>query len=84
MKEKKESRVWSFIFGMFIGWVVMSMVFLSTPKICDSPKYNEYTGYEMCSRDCGKYNSTALHTFSYIDSRWHCSCVSGGETALLW
>jgi hypothetical protein len=88
MKEKKESRVWSFIFGMFIGWAVMSMVFLSTPyppkTECNSQNYNEYTGYEMCQRNCEKYNSTALHTFSYIDNRWHCSCNSGNETALLW
>jgi len=86
MKEKKESKAWSFIFGMFIGWAVMSMVFLaSTQKIeSNSQNYNAYTGYEMCLRNCEKYNSTALHTFSYNDSRWHCSCISEEKIALLW
>lgn len=87
---ENERRIWHFLFGLFIGWAIMAImaaVFIgTTPETqqCPSQNYNEYTGYEMCQRNCGKYNSTSIHAWSWIDSKWHCSCVSGNETALLW
>ena len=82
MKDKdiklQQYRTMSVIFAIAV--IILSFIVLfSQPCVTDS--YNHYAGEWECVQNCGRLNSIALHTFSYDDERWHCTCEG---VASLW
>ena len=66
--------------------MLVLVLYANVLKIQSSPQesYNHFAGEHECKNNCGRYNSTALHTWSYADNRWHCSCESEGKAVTLW
>lgn len=82
------SRLWIGAWAiMLIAWIITFTAFTITYSNCQSQPentYNHYAGDYECERNCGRYNSTGIHGWSYIDNKWHCSCEQDGEVVLLW
>lgn len=71
-----------FLITLLIGFLVITL-FSPNAEPCKA-EYNVYAGDYVCENSCSRYSSIGLQTYSYIDSRWHCSCEQNGEVVLLW
>jgi hypothetical protein len=88
MKQENLNWIAGFVAGILMTLLIFYLITISmdvgSNDCKEANSVNAFTLEAICTKDCAKFNSTSLLTWSYNDTRWHCSCENEGQAVTLW